>query len=88
MVPQIVDKVSGLTVWKGKNVKHDELDLEVPINDVGGTLYNQDKSMAILTSNNTLRLYDVRGTNKRPIREIQLKAAPRSKMTKLTRDTA
>ena len=71
-------------VWRGKNVKHDELDLEVPIDDVGGAFFNASECMALLNSDNKLRVYDIRGTQRRPVQDIQLKAAPRSKMTKLT----
>jgi hypothetical protein len=84
VVPQIVDKTHSIVSWKGKNVKHDELDLEVPINDVDGAFFKSNAFLSILNGNNQLRIYDVRGTQKRPINDIQLKMAPRSSMTKLT----
>lgn len=87
VVPSIIDLQYGTNAWKGKNVKHDELDLEVPIHDVGAYFFDKDKSVAVLNYDNKLRIYDVRGTHRRPVKDIAIKGAPRSKMTKMIVDT-
>ena len=43
--------------------------------------------MAVLNYDNKLRIYDVRGTHRRPVKDIPIKGAPRSKMTKMIVDT-
>ena len=83
----IVNYRSGVAIWKGKNVKNDELDLHVPMHDVGGSLSHNCKSANILTYSNKMRVYDVRGTHKRPVKEMEIKGvAPRSKMAKMAAD--
>jgi WD40 repeat protein len=56
------------------------------MNDVGGCFFKQMAFAAILNFDNKLRIYDVRGTHRRPVQDIPLATAPRSKMTKLTID--
>lgn len=82
-LPFIYSMENTLVSWKGKNVKHDELDLEVPINDVDAAFLKGDKHLAILNANNRIRLYDIRGTNKRPNQDHSLKTDPRSQMTRM-----
>ncbi len=48
-----------------------------------GTFFKEDKYLAILNGNNKLRIYDIRGTHRRPVKDIELKAAPRTNMTKM-----
>lgn len=66
----IVNYRSGVTIWKGKNVKNDYLDLHVPMHDVGGALSHNCQFANILTHSNQMRVYDVRGTHKRPVKEM------------------
>ena len=79
----VISKEHSVVTWKGKNVKKDQLDLEVPINDVAGRFINHDKFLAILNSNNKLRIYDIRGTHKRPVNDVQLKTTPKYAMTQM-----
>ena len=58
--------------WHGKNVKHDELDLEVPINDISGQFIRNDQFISVLHASNKLRIYDVRGTHRRPVKDVGL----------------
>ena len=83
--PALINTQQSFTIWKGKNVKHDELDLEVPMNDIGACFLEGKDAVNILTADNQLRLYDFRGTKRRPISDVLIKGvAPRSKMTKLS----
>lgn len=77
----VISKEHSVITWKGKNVKKDELDLEVPINDVAGKFVNQDKFLAILNSSNKLRIYDIRGTHKRPVKDVILKTNHKYNLT-------
>ena len=86
-VPILVDYFQSTVVWKGKNVKHDELDLEGPINDVGTCFGVKGQFVNVLNQDNKMRVYDIRGTQKRPVSDVQIKGvAPRSKMTKMAAD--
>jgi hypothetical protein len=83
----IKNYTDGLIYWKGKNVKNDELDLEVPMDDVGGIIGNNGCGVTIMTRSNKMRIYDVRGTHKRPVKENCIKGlAPRSSMVKMVQD--
>lgn len=81
IVPYIANLPNGVVSWKGKNVKHDELDLEVPIDDVDAAFIRDGKFHAILNATNKLRIYDIRGSNRRPCSDITLKGTLKSRMT-------
>ena len=67
VVPRVGCIDTCLLSWWGKNVRHDELDLQVPINDVDGKFINDDKGIAVINASNGIRIYDVRGTHRRPV---------------------
>jgi hypothetical protein len=53
----------------------------VPIDDVDAAFIRDDKFHAILNANNKLRIYDIRGSNRRPCSDIALKGTLKSRMT-------
>ena len=58
--------------------------MEVPINDVGACFGVKGQFVNILNQDNKMRVYDIRGTQKRPVSDVSVKGvAPRSKMTKM-----
>ncbi len=60
----------------------------MPIYDVAGKFINQDKFLAILNANNKLRIYDIRGTHKRPIKDYGIKTTSKTNLTcmKISKD--
>jgi hypothetical protein len=64
-------------------VKNDELDLEVPIKDVDAAFIGDEKSIAILHADRKLRIYDVRGTHRRPVKDILLPTTEKAHMTRM-----
>lgn len=52
-----------------------------------GAFFRNGAFLSILNYNNKLRIYDVRGTHRRPVNDIDLKAAPRTNMVKLAVDS-
>jgi hypothetical protein len=82
-LPTIVDIGEGSLLWKAKNMKHDELDLAIPVDDVDASYLSGDKNFAILSSKRKIRIYDIRGTNKRPSIDIELNFTSKSNMTKM-----
>lgn len=55
----------------------------MPINDIGASFIREDKFLAILNANNKIRIYDIRGNNRRPSSDVSLKFTPKGVMTKL-----
>lgn len=60
-------------MWKGKNVSNDELDLEVPIDDVDCTFFNNHNQLAIANANDMIRIFDIRSKRKKPLFDHHLK---------------
>ena len=83
VVPIICNLVTGTQDWYGKNVKDDELDLEVPMKDIDASFIRDDKFVSILTADRKLRNYDVRGTHRRPVQDIALGVTPKCSMTRM-----
>ena len=83
----IINKTNCLVSWRAKNVKHDELDLEVPIKDVAASFIADDKFLAILHAQNKLRIYDIRGTHRRPVNDVLLKTTHNSNLTRMVIDS-
>ena len=87
MAPIVIDTILQSAIWRGKNVKNDELDLQVPMHDVGACFSQKGQFINVLTYENKLRVYDIRGTQRRPVKDDEIKGvAPRSKMSKLASD--
>lgn len=83
VLPFVYNVENSVVSWKGKNVKHDELDLEVPISDVDGA-FLKEKRLVVLNSTGKVRVYDIRGTNRRPYLDVQVKTdEPKSPMTRM-----
>ena len=89
MAPIVIDTILQSAIWRGKNVKNDELDLQVPMHDVGACFSQKGQFINVLTYENKLRVYDIRGTQRRPVKDDEIKGvAPRSKMSKLASDSS
>lgn len=56
----------GIISWKAKNVKNDELDLQVPIDDVDCCSYKGSDKLIVANADNKIRIYDIRGQRKKP----------------------
>lgn len=83
VVPIITNIITGVQDWYGKNVKNDFLDLEVPMRDIDAAFIKDNKWISVLTADRKIRLYDTRGTNRRPAKDIVLPVTEKSLMTRM-----
>jgi len=64
--PQILDLTKNELFWKARNVKNDDYDLKVPINDIDCAFKNKNE-IYVCTAYRKIRLYDVRVKNCKPV---------------------
>lgn len=83
VVPIITNIITGVQDWYGKNVKNDYLDLEVPMRDIDASFIKDNKWISVLTADRKIRLYDTRGTNRRPAKDIALPVTEKCLMTRM-----
>ena len=83
VVPIITNVITGVQDWYGKNVKNDYLDLEVPMRDIDAAFIKDNKWISVLTADRKLRLYDTRGTNRRPAKDVALSVTEKCLMTRM-----
>lgn len=78
-------------IWKGKNVTNDELDLEVPANDVDLLFMHQNYHLVAAHAHNKIRVYDVRSRRRKPITDVTLneiiKAEKTSRLTTIAKSS-
>lgn len=55
----------------------------MPMKDVDASFVREDKFINVLTADQKLRVYDVRGTHRRPVKDIALAVTPKSSMTRM-----
>lgn len=74
MLPFVYEANESITsiTWRAKNVTNDELDLEVPQNDIGLCFTNLGCNLIAANAENRVRIYDVKSRRRKPVTDITL----------------
>ncbi|CAD8057103.1 unnamed protein product [Paramecium primaurelia] len=70
--PSIFNLKQKKLQWQSRNVKNDELDLQVKMHDYDG-LFLDDYSVGVITTHQTLRIYSILQQKSQPVSENSLK---------------
>jgi hypothetical protein len=73
VLPIVYSLIKRSIVWQGRNVSNDELDLEVPIDDVECCFIKKNYHLVVAHAGNKIRVYDVRGRRRKPIVDAELR---------------